>query len=169
MLSQELVNQLSNINSTLNNIQASLDNPSFWQSNIFAAALGFSGGFFLESSFRYWEQRIERLKKVYENLLNQMIFYSPRELVEQAGSTSYGTEISLAQKTIIELRRNIKYWLWPRFSKIRKLFKQYERELSKCPERTVPDIEKYLQKTEVFFKKIEDYIYKKTGENQYTR
>jgi hypothetical protein len=178
-----VADQLIAINHTLGQIQLALANPPFWQSNIFAAIIGFSGGllvFGLDKTTRILATRKRELAETYQWLLGQLAFDTPAALLSNAKSTVYmhtstrggrtihHPEKSTSEKMLIALRRHIKYWTYPRFSKIKRLFKKYERVITKFPEWNNTEIQVHIDRAQEAYDKIEQYLYDQTGENRFT-
>jgi hypothetical protein len=178
-----IVEQLNNINATLSQIQMALANPPFWQSNIFAAIIGFSGGilvFILDLLVRAFDTRKVHLRKIYDWFLTQFVFFSPQSLVDLArmhiyastltrnGVTTQIPEKPLAEKMVIEFKKRIKYQTFPKFSQIKNLLGQYEKELSKFPEYGDAQMEAHLKSADAIYDQIKTLIYKETGENEFT-
>lgn len=179
----EIAKQLNDINNTLGQIQDTLANPPFWQSNIFAATVGFLSGllvFVLDLLIRFHDKRKKSLNGIYEWITNQWVFYSPDALVDKAKHTSYAhfsikngattqiPEKPFADRMRIEFKKTVKYWTFPRFSKIRRLLRRYDQEISTFPEYNDPDISERIRRAEVIHRQIEEYVYQKTGENEFT-
>jgi hypothetical protein len=69
---------------------------------------------------------------------------------------------------VLGLKRHIKYWTYPKYSKIKRLFKKYEHVISKFPEWNSPNINEHLDKAQGIYNQIEQYVYDQTGESRFT-
>lgn len=170
---------------TMANLSRITENSPFWESNIFAAIIGFGGGltvFLLGLLGRFWSSRKKTLNRLYYELGNEFAFYRPESLINQVRSMRYGGVIttadgsvenrdkSVSEKVLIEFKKGIKHQTFPRLSRIKWMYKKYERKLAKLPNLLSKrgTSSPFLEDAELYYEKIKTFVYKKTGEDEWT-
>ncbi len=171
----ELVNSMDKVVAVLNQLNSTISQGSsdWWDTQWFSAVIGATAamlGSWVVSSFK---ERNKRLWNYYQWLLHQLTFSSVDVLIKQAQMTSYSGEKSgdktLAEKMVIEFRSHTKYWYEP-MSRIRLLLRWYELALWNIKDGKTNEVilTKEYREAERRFKAAEDYLYKKTGESEWT-
>lgn len=178
--------QLSSMSEVLKQIQVALAEKSFLDSQLFGAIVGAGSAilvFLLELAWNAWRNRSRVISSLCSAFVSQMTFFSPDALISEAdmhmfaGKTTYsdGTveetpEKARGEKMVIMLKRKANHRQLPPFSKLKRLFRRYEKAIAHMPDGKRSELknnEHYL-KAKALYQRIENYLYKNTGENEYT-
>lgn len=145
----------------------------WWDTQWFSALIGAITGLLGSGAVSAIRERNKRLFNYHQWFLGQGTFSSPDTLLKQAQITSYASaepgDKPLGEKMVIELRSHTKYWYEP-LSMIRFLLSRYEAALWKIKNGRKGEVENTSEykEAEKRFKAVEDFIYRKTGENEWT-
>jgi hypothetical protein len=182
----DLVLQLENININLGYIGKILSEKSFLDSPLFAAMVGVGSTIFIFALGRimnFFKSRTQENKELYFSLAEKNNFLSPSSIYEDArhrqygGTTKYpdGTTIIepeklIGERMLIQFRRSVKYWNFRHFW-LRRWFKKYANLLKRFDKYTDQDhrgFKENMKRAERVHGKIMTYVYKKTGEDQWS-
>ncbi len=165
----ELVVAINNLAQTIERMQT----HQWWDTQWFSALIGATAALIGGGLLSAIRDRNRRLFEYHQWLLTQGTFSSPDTLLKQAWITSYAgvqeEDKSVSEKMIIIFRSHIKYWYEP-LSWIRFLLWRYEASLRKIKNGKKGEVENTpeYKEAERRFKAVEDFIYRKTGENEWT-
>jgi hypothetical protein len=173
MINAELINSINNLANSVQRLESSIrvtQTSKWWDTQWFSALVGAIAGLigtFLYSSLK---NRSKKLSDSYQWFLEQGTFSDPSGLLMQANITVYGNEDKpLAEKMVIELRSHTKYWYNP-YGTFRFLLRRYEKSIMRIKNGRTEEVKmqpEYLE-AEKRFKKVMDFLYRKTGENEWT-
>ena len=181
-IQESILQSMQSIDSTLKQIDANLATKSFFDSTLFAALIGAVGALLLQEVYKAYKHRQKGITELYETITKNGWAYDPDSLMRTAKITIYGgTEVNqdgekniipekpLGEKMIIELRRNFKYWTFPRCKTTRKL-KKYEKKLALMNNYRKPDFDHkiVLKNLKKIYSEIEEYSLKKLKESKWT-
>ena len=163
----DIRNQLDEINTNMDVINAYLAKESFWNSQLFAAIVGAGSAlsiFMIKYIIDHLKKRSIELKKFYLFIVEQSDFYSPSGLLEEANGHQHFKQKNIGEKMKISLRERVKYWNIP-YGKIVRLFKKYEKIISAT---TQENQDETIERAGKIYKKIVNLSCKKTGESEWT-
>ncbi len=170
-MAPELIKSIETLGETLRGLNVTLQtvsNVAWWNTQWFSAFIGAITGFTGSLLVSKVKERNERLSSFYQWFLKQGSFSSPQGLYHGARVYSYGTpDKPLGEKMAIELRKHTRYWYRP-LGKLRFLLYRYEAAIRKI--QNAEDIENQIEykKAGELFNRVENFVYKKTGENKWT-
>ncbi len=180
-----IISHLDAVNSNLSSIASTISKKSFFDSQAFGAIVGASSAlfiFFLEKIISFCRKRITQNRKLYFELAEHGDIFSPRNLRERGGMTMYGhtkkdregttvvPEKPLGEKMLIQLRRVVKYWDYRNYW-LRRMFKKYSKIIKSFDETSDRDSDegkKNMKRAELMHTKIMRYVYRKTGEDEWS-
>jgi hypothetical protein len=172
-MNEALFNSIDRVVDSLDHLNVALSYLSathWWNTQWFSAVIGAITGFIGTLVYSSLKDRKKRLADYYQWFLNQGTFSDPQGLSSQAMITSYGNnDKSLGEKMVIELRSHTKYWYEP-YGVFRFLLSRYEksvRKIKNCLRVDLENQEEYIE-AEKKFKKVMDFLYRETGENEWT-
>lgn len=169
----DLINSINTLSASIKHLDYSMQTASsthWWNTQWFSAVIGALTGFIGSSVYSSLKNRNKKLFDTYQWFLEQGTFSDPDGLLMKAIITQYQNEDKpLGEKMVIELRSHTKYWYEP-YGMFRFLLSRYEKSVWKIKSGTrtgVKDQPEYKEAVKRF-EKVMNFVYKKTGENEWT-
>lgn len=176
-MNQDFINSVNSLADNIKHLDGTLQLSTqvhWWDTQWFSAVIGASMGFLGTQLYSVLRSRNTKLFDTYQWFLEQGTFSDPDGLLKKAIITQYGdgagvVDKPLGEKMAIELRSHTKYWYEP-YGMFRFLLHQYEKSIWKIKDGRREEVKQQSEYKEAQkrYKKVMDFVYKKTGENEWT-
>jgi len=172
-MNTDLANSINTVAENISHLDNTIQINShvqWWNTQWFSALIGAGVVFIGTQLFFSLKSRNKKLFDSYQWFLKQGTFSDPDGLLMQAQMTVYGNEDKLlGEKMVIELRSHTRYWYEP-YGVFRFLLHRYEKSIWKIKNGRKEEVKEQIEYKEAQkrFQKVMDFVYKKTGENEWT-